>query len=184
MFDLRLPDCRPPQRNRSFTNASSHPELISGDLAMRPRIQVPLALVDPARSLRVIAMCALIAGAVAAYWMIYHYAGVATQGARTDRPALALACTQWHRAASNAVAGLLRSTSDIDLRQANDALFRLRRARRNCQEGWLTMACQDYSAIARTTHGRPGSDEETLLACRHAAGGVDEGFKLISAQQP
>ena len=72
MLDPRLPDCRPPRRNWSFTSASSHPELISGDLAMRPQIHVPLALVDRARSVRLIVICALVIGAVAAHSMIFQ----------------------------------------------------------------------------------------------------------------
>jgi hypothetical protein len=32
----RLPDCRPPRRDESLMSASSHPELLSGYLAMRP----------------------------------------------------------------------------------------------------------------------------------------------------
>ena len=42
MREERLPDCRPRRRDLSVTYASSHPELISGDFAMRPRVPVSL----------------------------------------------------------------------------------------------------------------------------------------------
>jgi len=38
----RLPDCRMCRRDPSVTYASSHPELIYGDLVMRPRVPVSL----------------------------------------------------------------------------------------------------------------------------------------------
>jgi hypothetical protein len=42
MREERLPDCRPCRRDLSVTYASSHPELISGDFAMRPHVPVYL----------------------------------------------------------------------------------------------------------------------------------------------
>lgn len=66
----------------------------------------------------------------------------------------AQSCLQWHLAAGAAVSRLVRSTSDADLLQVNDAVFRIRRARRNCEAGWVTLACQDYHAVAAGIPGR------------------------------
>jgi hypothetical protein len=58
-------------------------------------------------------------------------------------------CNQWDAKAADVVARLVHETTDASLRQAGDALFRLRRARRNCRAGWLALSCQDYHAIVR-----------------------------------
>src|SRR5262245_37946927 len=42
MREFPLPDARPPRCADGFTSASSHPELISGDLAISPRPHVPI----------------------------------------------------------------------------------------------------------------------------------------------
>ena len=60
---------------------------------------------------------------------------------------------QWHVAAGAVVSRLVQSTRDADLVQVNDSVFRMRRARRNCEAGWVTLACQDYHAVAT---GAPG----------------------------
>jgi len=65
----------------------------------------------------------------------------------------AKSCHQWHLAAGAAVSRLVRSTRDADLVQVNDAVFRIRRANRNCEAGWVALACQDYHAVAA---GIPG----------------------------
>jgi hypothetical protein len=65
----------------------------------------------------------------------------------------AQSCHQWHLAAGAAVSRLVKSTRDADLVQVNDAVFRIRRARRNCEAGWVALACQDYHAVAA---GIPG----------------------------
>jgi len=63
-------------------------------------------------------------------------------------------CAHWDGKAADALARLLHETSDGSLRQAGDALFRLRRARRNCRAGWLALSCRDYHAIVRSQdHG-------------------------------
>jgi hypothetical protein len=58
-------------------------------------------------------------------------------------------CSRWDANAADTVARLLHEPADASLRQAGDALFRLRRARRNCRAGWLALSCQDYRAIVR-----------------------------------
>jgi hypothetical protein len=114
------------------------------------------ALTDDARpvwSRRTVAACALVAAAVLTPSIVYQPMDAVSGIAGTDVQALAPRCLQWHQAASEVVARLAQSTRDSDLRQANDAIFRLRRARRNCAEGWLTLACHDYHAIARNLPG-------------------------------
>jgi hypothetical protein len=54
------------------------------------------------------------------------------------------------------------------LRQLADAIFRLRRARRNCAEGWVGIACRDYQAILRLAPGSAAGGGPlfvTLSAC-------------------
>jgi len=59
------------------------------------------------------------------------------------------ACTRWDVMAADTVARLVHEPADASLRQAGDALFKLRRARSNCRTGWLALSCLDYRAIAR-----------------------------------
>jgi hypothetical protein len=58
-------------------------------------------------------------------------------------------CIHWDEKAADVVARLEHEPADASLRQAGDALFRLRRARRNCRAGWFALSCQDYYAIVR-----------------------------------
>ncbi len=71
------------------------------------------------------------------------------------------ACTHWDEMAANVVGRLVHESADASLRQAGDALFRLRRARRNCRAGWLALSCQDYHAIVRL---RADTDNETPMS--------------------
>jgi len=68
----RLPDCRPPRRDDSITLASSHPELLTGEIAIRPRITVPLGDHEAISggSRRILAVCALVVAVIAGYSMI------------------------------------------------------------------------------------------------------------------
>src|SRR5262245_60116220 len=68
---------------------------------------------------------------------------------RADAP-INTACEPWDSVASDAVARLVADSSDTAARQLGDAVFRLRRARKNCRLGWVSLACQDYLA------GTPG----------------------------
>jgi len=65
---------------------------------------------------------------------------------RGDAPINA-ACEPWDSVASDAVARLVADSSDAAARQLGDAVFRLRRARKNCRLGWVSLACQDYRAV-------------------------------------
>jgi hypothetical protein len=77
-------------------------------------------------------------------------------------------CGLWDDQATAAIAQRVRaSRGDDELRQLADALFRLRRARRNCAEGWVGIACRDYQAIMRAAPGPSGVRPlfVTLSAC-------------------
>jgi hypothetical protein len=118
-----------------------------------------------------------VAAAVLVHAMVQQPADAIMRVAGADDQALAPSCLQWHQAASEVVSRLARSTSDLDLRRANDAIFRMRRARRNCEEGWFTLACQDYYAIARRLPGYANVHQEALLACQRSADRSDGGVR-------
>ena len=178
MTTTRLPDCKPPRREDGITSASAHPELLIGEIAMRPRVHVPLAPADravvSAWSKRMLAACALVVAALIAHSMMNQASESAALDGRSQRRALNPACMQWHEAAGDAVSRLARSTRDSDLRQLNDAVFRMRRARRNCAEGWLMLACQDYYAVARNLPGN-ANVQELAYACRPSAEWTNAG---------
>src|SRR5215510_10291533 len=148
MIETRLPDCRMPPRDASVTSASSHPELISGELVMRPRIHLTGAeRADVASwSRRTLGAFAI---AVMALWAF----SLVLQAFEQDGQAFAQArprtspCMDWDDAASDAIIRLVQSKSDRDLRQVSNAVVQMRRARRNCEGGWVALACQDYQAI-------------------------------------
>jgi hypothetical protein len=56
-------------------------------------------------------------------------------------------CASWDGEASVGVALLVPSTTALDESRLDDALFRLRRARKNCRAGWLDVARQDYGSL-------------------------------------
>src|SRR5215204_474103 len=135
--EVRIPDGRPPRRDERVTFASSRPELLSGDLAMTPRPHVSLTrLNEAAASRRNLCIFAVIAVAGLLSSILYKHA-TTPYGADGGEQRLAPACMQWHLAASTAVSRLVHSTRDADLRQVNDSIFRMRRARRNCEAGWF-----------------------------------------------
>jgi len=137
---------------------------------MRPRIHVPLGPADrdavSALSKRMLIVCLLVAAASLVHATIYQSSEAILLDAKSEQQTLAESCTQWHAAAGDAVARLAHSTNDADLRQISDAVFRMRRARRNCEEGWFRLACQDYYAVARNMPGYPTTQEAMLAACR------------------
>jgi hypothetical protein len=79
---------------------------------------------------------------------------------------------QWHMAAGAVVSRLVQSTRDSDLVQVGDAVFRMRRARRNCDAGWVTLACQDYHSVAAGTPGYTMSND--LFPCSRVALAADD----------
>ncbi len=68
MVEERLRDCRPPRRGEGLTSASSHPELLTGDFAARPQINVQLGpegrVTASASYRRALGICALVAVAM------------------------------------------------------------------------------------------------------------------------
>lgn len=69
-------------------------------------------------------------------------------GERASR--VAPACARWDEQARDAIARRVQGGGqDAELRQLSEAIFLVRRARRNCEEGWMTLACQDYLTVIR-----------------------------------
>jgi hypothetical protein len=56
-------------------------------------------------------------------------------------------CASWDGEASVGVALLVPRSTALDESRLEDALFRLRRARKNCRAGWLDVARQDYLSL-------------------------------------
>lgn len=155
MNEFPVSDGRPPRRDDGVTPASSHPELLSGDLAIPPRPHLPVSskhhsIGAPGRrafggTLVSLAVVALLPGLA--------FRASSTSDGDAEKRQLARTCMQWHLAAGAVVSRLVQSTRDSDLLQVNDSVFRMRRARRNCEAGWVTLACQDYHAVAASVPG-------------------------------
>jgi hypothetical protein len=156
MSEPYVPDSRPLRCADGTTPASSHPELLNGDLAIPPRWRVPISSIDPSSasggSQRTFALLAVFV-VVALVSTVAFRDGAPSDAGGAEKQRLARACMQWHLAAGAAVSRLVQSTRDADLVQVNDSVFRMRRARRNCEAGWVTLACQDYHAVAAATPG-------------------------------
>jgi uncharacterized protein YcbX len=152
MIETHQPDYRPPSRDPSLTSPSIHPELLRGAFVMRPRIHVKLTDAERAEvavwSRRMLGVYGIAAVAV---WVVSLLVQAVEQDAQAfaqHRPSTA-PCMGWDDAASDAIIRLVQSKSDSDLRQVSNAVFQMRRARRNCEGGWVALACQDYQAIVR-----------------------------------
>jgi hypothetical protein len=88
--------------------------------------------------------------------------------ALAEGPSPGPSCGLWDDQVTAAIAARVRaSRGDDELRQLADAIFRLRRARRNCAEGWVGIACRDYQAIMSAVSGPSGVRPlfVTLSAC-------------------
>jgi len=170
MSEFPVSDGRPPRHGGGVTSASSHPELVSGDFAVPPRRQVRITSLDqPLGAERWRAsggMLALLAFAVLVSALAFR-TGTTSQY-EAEKRQFARTCMQWHLAAGAVVSRLVQSTRDSDLLQVSDSVFRMRRARRNCESGWVTLACQDYHAVAA---GLPGyAMTNQLFPCSRLAG--------------
>jgi hypothetical protein len=88
----------------------------------------------------------LSAFAVAALLHVNH--GLFT--AATSAPPLDPQCRTWDRDTSIGIALLLPDDSDLAEARLDDALYRLRRARKHCRAGRLDLARQDYDVLHRT----------------------------------
>lgn len=167
MDDVFNPDGRRPRRD-GVTSASHHPELLSGDLAIAPRPYTSITAMNRSfasdssrRTFGVVGVAAVVA--------LLALVIVKNNAASDDPEAqqMARSCLHWHRAAAAAVSHLAQSTRDADLLHVNDSIFRMRRARRNCEAGWVTLACQDYHAV---TAGVPGLGmTRQMFPCRRLA---------------
>jgi len=110
-----------------------------------------------------IAVASLVVGAM--LWPLWRGAG---EGAD-----IAPVCAEWDDLARDSVARLVQNgRHDADLRQVGDAIFLLRRARRNCHAGWTALACQDYLAASRTGAARLSRSPECATAKAQALGGA------------
>jgi hypothetical protein len=170
MREFPLPDARSPRYVNGVTSASSHPELISGDLAISPRRHVPIMAInrsvgsDWRRAIGGLAALAFIVALVSA--LSFRSSATLAEG-DADRQKFARTCMQWHLAAGAVVSRLVQSTRDADLVQVNDSVFRMRRARRNCEAGWVALACQDYHAVAAALPGHAMTNQ--LFPCAQYA---------------
>jgi hypothetical protein len=170
MSEFPVVDGRPPRRGDGTTSACSHPELVSGDLAMPPRPYVSITSMNRSigstgsrQGLGILTVFAVVA--LLSTILVRH--GAAPDDGDAEKQRLARACMQWHLAAGAVVSRLVQSTRDADLVQVNDSVFRMRRARRNCEAGWVTLACQDYHAVAA---GAPGyAMTNQLFPCSRVA---------------
>jgi hypothetical protein len=94
-------------------------------------------------------------------WLLLAPAGVLVLGhvgapalsRATPRP-LAPECEIRDAAASAALAPLIADRDRAIEAQLGDALFRLRRARRNCRHEWVGLARFDYDALLDGRYGR------------------------------
>jgi hypothetical protein len=76
-------------------------------------------------------------------------------------------CASWDREASIGIAPLVLDSTPLAESRLDDALYRLRRARKNCRAGWLELARQDYTSLRnadRLPDCRPPRRDESLMS--------------------
>ena len=89
--------------------------------------------------------------------LLWPWAG--SSGDRGKGSGVTPACARWDEPARQAISRLVDSDGqDSELRRASEAIFLLRRARRNCAAGWTLLACQDYVAVIRGVAVASGDD--------------------------
>ena len=164
----RLQDCRPARRDADTTSASAHPELLIGELVMRPRIHVLLAPNDRitvsnwSRRMGGAVMLVLVAVGVWPMFNSHFDIGVAAHASEPNDPT----CLTWDTRASGAIVTFVQGTKyDINLKHVSDMIAQMRRARRTCQLGWLRLACEDYRMIVRGVAGIVESMSVTSFEC-------------------
>jgi hypothetical protein len=108
----------------------------------------------------------LIAAAMIVVSGTSRHGGDAVTAAHAEQPAALESCARWREAASDALSQKFPTMRDAELREVADAIFRMRRALRNCEMGWSTLACQDYRAVARNVSGQAGLDRDSAFDCR------------------
>jgi hypothetical protein len=165
----------PQRRGEGMTSASSHPELASGDFAIPPRRYVSITAVnwsatdDPCRAIG--GTLAVVAIAVLLSTVAFKSFAIPNAG-DIENQKFARTCMQWHLAAGAVVSRLVQSTRDADLVQVSDSVFRMRRGRRNCEAGWVMLACQDYHSVAAGLPGHAMTNE--LFPCARVAAVADD----------
>ena len=104
-------------------------------------------------------------------WPLFKSPTGAGVDATASGAAVASSCVRWDDLASEAIAGFVHAGKrDADQQRATDAIFRLRRARRNCNAGWVMLACQDYQVIIQKVPGFTASLPAFSPACGTTAG--------------
>jgi hypothetical protein len=80
---------------------------------------------------------------------------LAAIGTRAQAPQVAFSpqCAAWDAAASTTLAALIADRRDVAEARLGDALFRLRRARRNCRHDFVGLARLDYDALIDGRYG-------------------------------
>jgi hypothetical protein len=156
MNDYSAPRRFRAQPDRGEISAQSMPELLHGECVMQRRLHLALNAADQRTvtvwSRTVLAVCGVIAALTIAIPLALQRDDVRPQ-ARANAEAHAAICAGWDHAAGGAIATLVRGDRDADLRRTSDAVFYMRRARRNCEAGWVNLACGDYHAILRMAKG-------------------------------
>ena len=149
-------------------DASRLPELIHGEHVMRRPIDIVLTPDERAEhakwSRRVLGIWAVVVATVIALPMLHRAVSndadvYATEVSRDP------GCARWDEAARDSLAALVRAKNDADLRQVGDAVFRMRRARRNCHMGWSNLACLDYYAVIHGQASRVDSWPPAAVHC-------------------
>jgi hypothetical protein len=140
---------------------------------MRPRIVVKLSPSERQDvafwSRRTLAACAAI---IAITLAIPLFQQTLNDGAdvQASEQVQFTACAGWDDAASDAIVQLVKAKRDADLRLVGDAVFRMRRARRNCHMGYMRLACLDYRAIMRGAPGLAEGFVPTAFECSQPEG--------------
>jgi hypothetical protein len=126
---------------------------LAGDIAMRGQIPITLTPADRATiakwSAWTISVTFLVCSLVL-FLPIFERPPINHLGATPTEQALGSTCSPWDDVANEAITRVVRNKQDTDLHQLDGMIFRMRRARRSCQMGLITAACQDYRAIVRT----------------------------------
>jgi hypothetical protein len=165
MHEFPVPDRRWPQRG-GMISASSHPEPASGDFAIPPQPYVSITSMNrsiaSAASRRTLGMYAAVAVAALLSTIVFTPIALSGEG-NIEEQKFSRTCMQWHLAASETVSRQVQSAREVDLLYVSDAIFRMRRARRNCEIGWVTLACQDYHSVAAGVPGHATSND--LFPC-------------------
>jgi len=158
------------RRGEGITWASSHPELVSGDLAIPPSRYASSAPMNRRVTYdrrRAIAGTLAMAALAALLLTVVFRSGAASADGNAGRQQLARTCMQWHLAASAVVSRMAQSTRDVDLVYVSNSIDRMRRARRNCELGEVEEACRGYHSVAAAVPGYAMTHE--LFACARVA---------------